>query len=322
MNPNPTHHQSSRSFTDHPLACIFPMMPEADLAGLAEDIQIHGQRAPITLLDSQILDGRNRYRACMRAGVEPITREFRGDDPLRFVLSANLHRRHLSESQRAMVAAKIANLPRGKHANDDPPFGGSCNGRASRLSARQAAATLNVGVRSVERARVVLKDPKLAKAVEAGETTVVTAEKEIKAATGEKRAHNSNAPTDITRDATGYAIPPHLIPLWNRAGEVFEIQKIIARAKHLVKAAHADEEDRLWSGASMQGIAHQLHSAQRDLDGAIPYAVCATCQGHSRDECLHCKGKGFLSKHLFDRTVPEELKAIRAKSCVVFVVTP
>ena len=70
----------------------------------------------------------------------------------------------------------------------------------------------------------------------------------------------------------------------------------------------------------MQSIGDQLHSAQRDLDGAIPYAVCATCQGHSRDQCLHCKGKGFLSKHLFDRTVPDDLKAIRAKSCVA--VTP
>ena len=62
---------------------------------------------PIILCEELILDGRNRWRACQLAGVEPRTRQFpEGQDPLAFVLAANLHRRHLAESQRAMVAAK------------------------------------------------------------------------------------------------------------------------------------------------------------------------------------------------------------------------
>ena len=95
---------------DHPLAELFPLMEEQELAALAADIQANGLRTPILLFDDQILDGRNRYRACQLAGVEPVTSEFAGEDPLQFVLSANLHRRHLNESQRALVAARITNL--------------------------------------------------------------------------------------------------------------------------------------------------------------------------------------------------------------------
>ena len=50
------------------------------------------------------------------------------DDDLAFMLSANLHRRHLNESQWAMVAANIANLKRGPRADKNPPIGGFPDG--------------------------------------------------------------------------------------------------------------------------------------------------------------------------------------------------
>ncbi len=92
-------------------------------------------------------------------------REYDGDDPVGFVVSLNLHRRHLDESQRAMVAGKIATLDRGR-PTDNPPIGG--------ISAAQAAEKLNVGTRSVERAREVLDHgtPELVSAVERGRVSV------------------------------------------------------------------------------------------------------------------------------------------------------
>ncbi len=61
------------------------------------------------------MDGVNRWRACRALGITPKTVEYRGDNALGYVVSANLAGRHLDESQRAMIAAKIAIL---KHGGD------------------------------------------------------------------------------------------------------------------------------------------------------------------------------------------------------------
>lgn len=153
----------------HPLADIFPLLPEAEVRELADDIVTYGQRMPIVLLDGMVLDGRNRLAACAFAEVEPVFETYAGDDPLGFVLSHNLHRRHLTESQRAMVAARIAKLPRGRPGSENPSIDG--------ISTETAAARLNVGESTVERAKRVLRDgaEELQAAVDQRKLTVNTA---------------------------------------------------------------------------------------------------------------------------------------------------
>ena len=102
----------------HPLAEIFPLMTDEELNELGDDIKKFGQREPIKLFDGKILDGRNRYEACLRKGIEPVTVEYQGDDAVAFVVSENLRRRHLNESQRAMVATRLTNLSHGGDPND------------------------------------------------------------------------------------------------------------------------------------------------------------------------------------------------------------
>ena len=158
----------------HEYANLFPMLPDAELQELANDIKAHGLQVPVTTYQGKILDGRNRWRACEIAGVEPDTAEYTGDDPLAFVVSGNLIRRHLSASQRGMVAAKMANLPHGGaiySSENDPPNGGS-------LSKDAAAKMLNVGARTAERASRVVKagTPELQAAVESGEVNLNQAE--------------------------------------------------------------------------------------------------------------------------------------------------
>ncbi len=131
----------------HPLAEIFPLLPEQELHELADDICTFGQRVPIMLFEGRILDGRNRYAACRFARIEPLFEQYQGDDPLGFVLSHNLHRRHLTDDQRRMVAGRIANLDRGR-PEENTPNGG--------VSQRQAAEMLAVDERGVERAKSVL----------------------------------------------------------------------------------------------------------------------------------------------------------------------
>jgi hypothetical protein len=90
----------------HPAAEIFPLMPDDELRDLAANIK-GGQRDPIAICDGKVLDGRNRLRACRLAGVRPRVEHVETDDPLGFVLSRNLHRRHLNSAQRAALAVEL-----------------------------------------------------------------------------------------------------------------------------------------------------------------------------------------------------------------------
>ena len=95
----------------HPAADAFPLMVGEEFDALCADIQEHGQREPIVLYDGQIIDGRNRNRACLRLGIEPKFREWEtGMSPEAFVVSANIMRRHLTPSQRAMLVARLVNV--------------------------------------------------------------------------------------------------------------------------------------------------------------------------------------------------------------------
>jgi hypothetical protein len=105
----------------HPFADIFPLLEGEAFAAFVENIKANGLLESIVVFKGKILDGRNRYRACLEAGIEPDFVDNSGDDPLSDVLSWNLHRRHLNESQRAWIEAKIANMPRGTNQHAMPP---------------------------------------------------------------------------------------------------------------------------------------------------------------------------------------------------------
>ena len=91
----------------HAAADIFPMLSASDLRILADDIKQNGLREPIYTYRDEIIDGRNRYKACQMAGVDPTYVAWDGVGSLvAFVMSLNLHRRHLDASQRAMAAVK------------------------------------------------------------------------------------------------------------------------------------------------------------------------------------------------------------------------
>lgn len=91
----------------HEIANIFPMMKEEEYERLKNDIVENDQLEPIVLYENKILDGRNRYRALCELGLKPNIKEYEGDQPLSYVISKNLHRRHLDAGQRAMIATDI-----------------------------------------------------------------------------------------------------------------------------------------------------------------------------------------------------------------------
>jgi ParB-like chromosome segregation protein Spo0J len=109
VTPGPDCGNSELRF--HPLADIFPLMEGAEFDELVADIKANGLRDPIVLFEGKILDGRNRYRACLKAGAEPCPEcsalNYLGDDPTSFVISKNIHRRHLTAKQKDELLAKL-----------------------------------------------------------------------------------------------------------------------------------------------------------------------------------------------------------------------
>lgn len=94
---------------NHPASSIFPMMGDVDYANHLESIRENGQQVPIDLLGGMILDGRNRYKAVVELGRDPITRDLPEDtDPVDYVMIRNLFRRQLRPSQHAMILAKYS----------------------------------------------------------------------------------------------------------------------------------------------------------------------------------------------------------------------
>lgn len=98
----------------HPWSNIFPLADATHLTQLAEDIRQYGQHEPITLYQGKILDGRNRYRACMLIGFEPqVTEMAVADDgvydALYWMVKTNIAGRNLSRAQLAVVALDVLN---------------------------------------------------------------------------------------------------------------------------------------------------------------------------------------------------------------------
>lgn len=91
----------------HEYANLFPLMEGEELDRLAEDIKDNGQLEPIWTYEDKILDGRNRFKACAQVGVTPEFRVYKGAEPILFVVSMNLIRRHLTATQRAVVGYDI-----------------------------------------------------------------------------------------------------------------------------------------------------------------------------------------------------------------------
>lgn len=170
----------------HPAANVFPLGSDAELDELAADIRAHGLHHPIVLYDGDVLDGRRRLRACKLAGVEPRFEEWDGrGSPTDFVVSENVRRRHLTTEQRALAAlalmplyeaeAKEALRAAGRSSAPGRPKPEVSVPQVSRgpQARDRAAAAVGVSGSTVQRAaRIVERDPELARQLRDGEITV------------------------------------------------------------------------------------------------------------------------------------------------------
>ena len=175
----------------HPAASIFPLLDGAALTALVEDISNHGLLEPIVLYEGKVLDGRNRLRACELANVKPQFVEWDADGmtPVEWVVSKNLHRRHLTVGQRAALAIDL--LPhleqeakeRKAQAAGQPQGVKSHRPKTDEESGRsdeKTAELVGVGRTTVAHTKTIQKrDPKVVNQMRAGELNVAQAARAV-----------------------------------------------------------------------------------------------------------------------------------------------
>lgn len=219
----------------HPFADIFPLIEGDDFTALVADIKAHGLREKVVTYRGQILDGRNRFLACKQARVKPLFRAFSGDDAaaLALVVSSNVHRRHLSSAQRAMAAAEVAQLSRGRPAE---------NTARAVITQDEAAEKFDVSADSIGRARKVLdKGSKaLQQAVKADEIPLKKAAAVVDLPKSEQLAAAKAKP----EKPVAPALPPEAAADWepdiDEDARIAEIEKQLADS--LDKAMAADDK--------------------------------------------------------------------------------
>ena len=188
----------------HELVSLFPKLREKEYEKLRADIKKNGLLEPITVWDGMIIDGRHRAMACYEEGIEPRYVEYTGNDLVGFVVSKNAHRRHLTPSQSAMLAVKLAGLSKGR-----PDL------NASGFSQDEAAERLGVSKRLLQFAQKVHSEtiPEVAALVEAGLLTV------------DKAATLAKATPDQQRDAVATVERGEKIPTFKSQDSKVKVSK-------------------------------------------------------------------------------------------------
>ena len=250
-----------QDLTFHPACLLFPPMSQEELRELAADIKERGLLNPIVLIKNQVLDGRNRLAACELAGVEPRFVQWDGKgSPTEWVISQNLFRRHLTSSQRAVVAYHTLPLlekeakqrqrqspGRGKGAGKKagqklPTFSG--NGKASVIAARLARTNENY-VKAVKNISTIA--PELVESIRAGQLKVPDAVLVAKCPKAIRRTVLEMVQTASVRKTMKRII---------REAEFQSLQ--VSARKHRPRQSFHGERIQVWSADCVAAMAENL----------------------------------------------------------------
>lgn len=274
----------------HPVASIFPMMSDDEYQGLKDDIDANGQQEPIIVWQKQVIDGRNRLKACVELELKPVWVAIDDDaDPVQYVLSHNLHRRHLTESQRAMVGARLRDIydqqaaerrQSGLKKGTEIPVSDNWRQRENLgKSSEKAGKAVAVSGQSIDRATKVLKEGTLEQiaAVDHGKVSVSKAAKEVKAKAVES---SRNAST-----GTGDKYAAHKVTaseINGLASKVRQWQKDLAEKKRLTGGEYID----------IDPIIDKVDVLVRMTRDMAFSGECPACHGKG---CKECRKLGWVS---------------------------
>lgn len=242
----------------HPLCTLFPRLSGAEFDALRDDIKANGLRQPIILHEGMILDGGNRYRACIEAGVEPEFQDFDGGNLVSFVLSANLHRRHMSPGQQAAIVSSAQDWAKAQAVGK--PKSGNVAG-LDRVEDR--AAQSGASERTQRMADKVAKaDPELAKKVAHGEVSLPKAVKQVSPKSSHKaRRTIESRPADIPPEDHADELAEARFTITELSEEVEELRDRLA-----VEAMDATDDEKLQALTTIKELRAQVKTLEAELD--------------------------------------------------------
>jgi FtsZ-binding cell division protein ZapB len=235
----------------HPLCTLFPRVTGAEFDALVSDIKANGLRSPIVLHGGMVLDGGNRYRACLDAGVEPRFVEFEGGSVVAFVLSANLHRRHLSAGQQAAIVASAQDWAQAQPASR-PEKAGNVTGLSTVADRAAQSGASDKTQRMAD--KVAKASPELAKQVAHGEISLPKAVEQIS-----PKPKRELAPVIESDQAQELAEAHHAIG--ELAQEVEQLKDRLA-----VENMDASEDAKTEAAEIIEGLRAQVAGLERELD--------------------------------------------------------
>ena len=270
----------------HPACALFPDMPKSDYDELVADIKANGCHVPIVLYNGAILDGRHRWKACAELKIDcpKVNWKPKKDGSLTaYVLSMNLHRRHLSVSQLGTIGADAIPLF-AKEAAERQKTGKVASADAKGKAAGHAAKTVGVSQASVERSIALKKkDPKAFEKVKKGEQTLAQAKKSSGSSPAKK---STGPPARKTKFEQAVAAKD---PLLRIAGFVVQIRKLVKQIESKPIGAHFHAQQAITD----------LKNLERNAKFALPFKECPICGG--KRGCKLCEKAGCVPKDVYER---------------------
>lgn len=233
-----------RELEFHPIANVFPLLEGDEFKELCKDVREQGQQQPILTYEGMILDGRNRYRACLEVGEEPWTETWSGSNPVEAVMSLNLHRRHLTSGQRAMIGVEVekvlaqqARERQGKRTdlkNPETNFPEIMPESSQGGEAREQAAKLTgTNPRYVSDAKKLQAEaPEAAESVRRGEISLPKAMKPYRKPKSEpEKPEPKQTVGDLISDREDFVVPPRKLSPEQRA--FYDISQYLVRLRRM-----------------------------------------------------------------------------------------
>jgi hypothetical protein len=265
----------------HPLTKLFPIMPEHERDELGRDMKTNSQLLPIILYEGKILDGRNRYLACLKFGLKPRFVSFTTTEAKKYVIGLNYYRRHLTREQKHGILMRLI-------AEKDSV------GLTQKEIARAA------GVSRPTVARELAKQKEQRENVSKRGGLIQSVGQEVKCETS----------VCAVVDDMGFPVPVQAQTYWDRRPEAKQVLAQLQAARGQVKKLIPD--DPMWCEVNLNGVIADLSSAINRFHAAVPAHVCPYCGGVKVDDCKGCKGRGVVSQFMW-KMAPKEFTEKRVQ---------